>query len=132
MELKDHINYWLKSSEHDLKVAETLYRNKKYDWCLFIGHLVLEKALKAVWVRDNNNKFPGKIHNLLKLAEETELQLNNKIKLSLLDINDFNIEMRYPDYKLKLYKRCNKKFTKKYFKIIKDIYKWLKKQISTV
>ena len=41
-----HIDYWLNSANHDLDVAETLFQNEKYDWCLFIAHLVLEKTLK--------------------------------------------------------------------------------------
>ena len=51
MKKEEHIGYWLKSAEHDLEVAETLFQNKKYDWCLFIAHLVLEKILKAYFVK---------------------------------------------------------------------------------
>ena len=37
------IEYWVDSAVHDLDVAETLFKSGKYDWCLFIAHLVLEK-----------------------------------------------------------------------------------------
>lgn len=37
MTSNEHIDYWLKSADHDLEVAETLFQNQKYDWCLFIG-----------------------------------------------------------------------------------------------
>jgi hypothetical protein len=37
-------------------VAETLFQNEKYDWCLFIAHLVLEKTLKAFYVLVNSPK----------------------------------------------------------------------------
>ncbi|MBU1262965.1 HEPN domain-containing protein [bacterium] len=41
-----------------MDVAETLFQNKKYDWCLFIGHLVLEKILKAFYVsRSHHHGF---------------------------------------------------------------------------
>ncbi|GBD96745.1 hypothetical protein BMS3Abin06_01631 [bacterium BMS3Abin06] len=36
MDKKQSIDYWLNSAAHDLDVAETLLRNEKYDWCLFI------------------------------------------------------------------------------------------------
>jgi HEPN domain-containing protein len=29
----------LNAAAHDLDVAETLFKNGKYDWCLFIAHL---------------------------------------------------------------------------------------------
>ena len=47
MEPKEHIEYWLKSAGHDLESAETLFEQKRYDWCLFLGHLVIENMLKA-------------------------------------------------------------------------------------
>ena len=68
MQKDEHIEYWLKSAAHDMDVANTLFENKKYDWCLFIGHLVLEKVLKAHYVK-NYNKLPPKIHNLVRLTE---------------------------------------------------------------
>ncbi len=129
MTIKEHIDYWLKSAEYDFNTAQTLFKNKQYAWCLFIGHLVLEKTLKAIWVRDNNNKVPPKVHNLVVLAGETKLNVSDEIKLQLLNINDFNIETRYPDYRLEFYKRCDRKFTEEKFKIIKEIFKWLKEQI---
>ncbi len=41
------ISYWKKSAESDLVVAEHLFEKRDYHYCLFFGHLVLEKALKA-------------------------------------------------------------------------------------
>jgi len=43
MKKSDHIKYWLQSANHDLETAESMYQSQKYDWCLFIGYLVLEK-----------------------------------------------------------------------------------------
>ena len=129
MEKQEHITYWLKSAKHDLKTADTLFKQKNYDWCLFIAHLVLEKTIKALLVKNSKeNQIPPKTHNLLKLSELAKLDLSEDIKIDLLNFNDFNIEVRYPDYKLEFYKKCNKKFTEKKFKRIKEIYKCLLKQ----
>lgn len=51
MTKEEHINYWLESAEHDLETSDTLFQADKYDWSLFIGHLVLEKLLKAVFLK---------------------------------------------------------------------------------
>lgn len=48
MEKEELVQYWLDSAESDLAVCETPYGNRHYDWCLFVGHLVLEKVLKAL------------------------------------------------------------------------------------
>ncbi|MCF6149113.1 MAG: HEPN domain-containing protein [Candidatus Kuenenia sp.] len=124
MDINAHIDYWLKSAAHDMEVAETLFQNQKYDWCLFIGHLVIEKVLKAFYVRDKK-EIPPKIHNLLRLAENTNLKLTEEQLTFLADINDFNRETRYPDLKFGFYQTCTKEFTERYFSKIKETYRWL-------
>ncbi len=130
MDIEEHIDYWLKSGEHDMEVAETLFVNGKLDWCLYIAHLVLEKTIKAIYVKNNGNKIPPKTHNLVRLAEFAKLKLNENQKLFLDEVNDFNIMTRYPDYKLSFYKKCTKEFGEKYFKKIKEFYKWLISRIE--
>lgn len=130
MTIDEHINYWLDSAAHDLDTAEHLFKSGKYDWCLFIGHLVLEKTLKAMFVFKNNNKVPPKMHNLVKLAAIAKINLNQEQEIFLGDVNDFNLEARYPDYKQEFYKKCTKTFTERYFSKIKEYYKWLKSQIK--
>ncbi|MBC8183852.1 HEPN domain-containing protein [candidate division KSB1 bacterium] len=101
MQNKDElINYWLKTAESDLKVAEHLFEKGDYYYCLFLGHLVLEKALKALYVKNVDINQPYK-HNLPLLSRKAKLELTND-QLSLLeDVTEFNIEARYPDLKLK-------------------------------
>ena len=124
MAYDEDINYWLNAAAHDLDVAETLFEKNKYDWCLFIAHLVLEKTLKAFYVRDNR-KMPPPIHKLDILALKTNLNLSTEKLEFLKKVNEFNIEARYPDKKFSFYKLCTKEFTEKYFTEIKEIYKWL-------
>lgn len=132
MKLEDHIQYWLDSAAHDWDTAENLFSTGKYDWCLFIGHLVLEKILKATFVQDNDNQLPPKTHNLIKLAENTHIFLTEEQKLLLDEINDFNLEVRYPQFKNEFYKKCTKPFTEHYFKQIESIAKWLKSQMKSL
>lgn len=99
MDVKEHVAYWLTSAENDLGAANQLFASAKYDWCLFIGHLVVEKTLKAYFVYKNDNKIPPKTHNLLKLAEASHLYLTEEQRLFLDEVNDFNLEVRYPEYR---------------------------------
>lgn len=39
--------YWLESANHDFAAMESLFANGHYVWALFVGHLVVEKLLKA-------------------------------------------------------------------------------------
>lgn len=130
IKLKKYIEYWLSSSAHDLDAAETLFQNKKYDWCLFVGHLVIEKTLKAFYVRDNQESPPW-IHDLVRLAEHTQLSLTEAQRQFLADINDFNIEARYPDIKQRFYQLCTKEFTQEQFSKIKEMRQWLLSQMKS-
>jgi len=130
MSIDEHIKYWIESAKNDVGAAEQLFKAKRYDWTLFIGHLVVEKTLKAYFVFKNNNKVPPKIHNLLRLVDLSDLVLNEEQRLFIDRVNDFNIEVRYPEYKNEFYKICNKDFAKKYFEQIKEFSKWLESQIK--
>lgn len=99
MNIQEHVNYWLNTAKNDFEAAEQLFLSGKYDWCLFIGHLVIEKTLKAYYVFRNDNKIPPKTHNLLKVAEASGLLLTEEQKFFLDEVNDFNLEVRYPEYR---------------------------------
>lgn len=110
MTKEEHIQYWQDSADHDLESAETILQSGKYDWALFIGHLALEKVLKAVFVAKNENKIPPKLHNLVRLAELSNIELDEKQRFDLDKINDFHIQTRYPDYRFEFYKKCDQRF----------------------
>jgi HEPN domain-containing protein len=129
MEQSEHIDYWLKSAAHDLESAETLFQHQRYDWCLFLGHLVIEKVIKAFFVRDNPKVAVPQIHKLAKLAERTKLQLTPEQQTLLVQITEFNIQTRYPDYKFEFYKKCTLEFAQNYFAKIKELYQWLLQQM---
>ena len=116
--------YWINSADHDLEVAESLFDNGKYDWCLFIAHLVLEKILKGCYVQYNND-FPPRTHDLVKLADMAGLQMGEEMVEFLDAVNTFNISTRYPDEKFIFYRLCSKEFTEQNFSRIKEIRAWL-------
>ncbi len=129
MKKQNFIEYWLKSSEHDLHVAESLFNSKHFDYCLFLAHLSLEKLLKAFWVQNNINDNPPKTHNLVYLAQKSNIELNDEQLKFLQLVNSFNIGTRYPDYKFKIYKMCNEEFTSKNFKKVKEFHKCIMKKL---
>jgi len=121
--------YWLEAAEHDLEMANSLFRTGKYDYCLFLCHLSLEKLLKALVTRATKN-HPPFTHNLLYLAGKANLQLS-KAQIEIFDqINKFNMEARYPEDLKAFYKKANKTFTKKYLDATKGIWKWLQEKLE--
>lgn len=129
MDKQEKVNYWIKSSENDWLVAGHLFEKKDYPYALFFGHLTIEKLIKAIFV-SKFDKSPPYTHRLAYLAEKTGLKISAK-RLELLEIiTDFNLEARYPDEKFSFHKKCTKKFTEAKLKKIKEMKKWLLKQVQ--
>jgi HEPN domain-containing protein len=128
MNIEEHIQYWSKGAEEDLQVAEDLFKQNHFVWSLFIGHLVLEKDLKAVYVQVKG-QTPPRTHNLLLLAEAAGVSLDSNREEFFSVANDFNIEARYPDVKEKFRKRCTREFTLEMLERIKEGHQWLKSLI---
>lgn len=129
MNKEELIKYWIDASNIDFKAMENLFKSNDYVWSLFIGHLVIEKLLKALVVR-NNKEIPSKIHDLNRLAEISFLNLDEERKNLMDVITSFNIEARYPDYKKEFYKKCNYEFTSTYINQIKEVRLWLLEQLK--
>lgn len=124
LKTKEIIDYWLKCAQEDFKVMEHLFEKGDYHYSLFLGHLLLEKTLKAYYVKTTQNHAPFS-HSLTYLAENSKLKLTEE-QISLLEaVNQFNLEARYPDKKFEFYKICTKDFASSYLAKIKDFYQWL-------
>jgi len=126
---QEQIEYWIKTAEHDLPTVDSLFNTGHYDWCLFIGHLVIEKILKAHFV-NTNDAVPPKIYDLVILAKKSRLDLANEQWDLLERINSFNMEARYPEDKFNFYKICTKDYCTEHYTKIKDIYQWLKSKLT--
>jgi len=127
MENKELVDYWLKTAEHDYKTMLSLFKSRRYSDCLFYGHIVLEKTLKAFVVRETKQHAPFS-HDLLVLYRMLRSVNISEDELNILDdVNRFNIRSRYPDFKF--YKQCTAGYTKKYLEKIKKLYNKLCQQL---
>lgn len=124
MNKHDLMNYWIETSDKDFNTMLHLFESDDYNWCLFLGHLVIEKLLKALYVKNKNNNVP-KIHDLLRLAEKAGIILTDEQQDQLDIITTFNLNVRYPDYKQSFYKKCTYDFTKNNVEKIKELRIWL-------
>ncbi|CAG5068465.1 hypothetical protein DYBT9623_01196 [Dyadobacter sp. CECT 9623] len=123
------LNYWIESSDDDFETMQVLFLNRKYSWSLFLGHLMIEKLLKGLFVKINN-EHPPFTHNLLRLADKCNLALTDDQKLFLVSVTAFNINGRYDDYKLSFQKTCTLEFTGKWVDELQKNRIWIKELIE--
>lgn len=129
MTKEEHIQYWIKSSDHNLETMEYLFKGRKYVDALFFGHLSLEKICKALWIRNNEDNYPPRIHNLVGLLEKSQISINDE-DLEFLDLlNRYQLEGRYPDYLNLIYKETTTELCEQFIIKIKQIGQWLKKML---
>jgi len=126
MEKSEIISYWIQSSDTDYQAMVHLFEKGHYTWSLFVGHLVIEKLLKAVYAKKIADNPPF-IHDLYRLAEKCHIELDELQKDNLDTISTFNIQARYDDYKMEFYNKCTKYFTQKWIDSIRELRQWLKK-----
>ncbi|OGH71176.1 MAG: hypothetical protein A2921_03120 [Candidatus Magasanikbacteria bacterium RIFCSPLOWO2_01_FULL_43_20b] len=124
MDYKEVVMYWKKTAEHDFDTMLGLKKLKRYSDCLFFGHIVLEKILKALVVKITKKQSP-RIHDLVRLHDLAKLNLSEEYILFLKEVNNFNIATRYPDFKLQFYQVCTRDFTEGYYKRIVALYEML-------
>lgn len=129
MKRDEIVKYWIDSSNNDYPVMESLFDNGHYAWALYLGHLVLEKLLKASYVK-HVDITPPRIHNLLKIAEDAGMNLSKEQKIFLDEVTTYNLRARYQDFKDRFHKMATKEYTEDSINKIKEFRQWLLQQIS--
>jgi HEPN domain-containing protein len=125
IKIKEH---WMESSESDFNTMLNLYKSGDYHWSLFIGHLVLERLLKAVYVEINKKHAPY-LHDLMRLAKYCDIEISEIHKEWLDTITTFNINARYESYKKEFYKKCTKIYAEEWVDKIKILREWIKNKL---
>jgi len=119
------INYWRNGAIEDWEVASQLVEGGKSRHGMFFAHLALEKLLKA-HICKKTGKLAPKIHNLVRLAEVAELQLKPEDVDTLAEMNEFNLEGRYP---ISFVSPPTKKESQEYMKKAKVMFEWLTQKL---
>jgi len=124
------VKYWIETSDKDYHTVQSLFASGDYHWALFIGHLVLEKLFKALYVK-TIAQSPPRTHDLARLAEKCNLYLHGEMLDKLELITRFNLSVRYPDYQQEVYKICTKEFSFEVLQSINEVRVWLQNLIKT-
>ena len=122
------VQSYITKSEDDLQTAQELYKAGRYSWCLFIFHLALERLFKAYLIKSDKEILY--IHDLVRLAKQTNLQLKEHELDILREITTFNLEARYDDYKLSFYKKATKEYTTIWKRHCEEFYTFLIEKLS--
>ena len=93
--MKNDVETWLEFAERDLGAARAMLHSRIYTHACFEAQQVIEKALKALLLRQGK-RIP-KIHDLLDLLSLTEEPALASFTADLTLINSYYLPVRYPD-----------------------------------
>jgi len=122
------VMHWIETSDEDYRTMLSLFESKSYSWALFLGHISVEKLLKAYYVSKFNKHAPF-LHNLYRLAELSEIALTDEYADWLDKITSFNLNARYDDYKREFYSLCTFDFTTEWIEKIRIVRSWIKQML---
>jgi HEPN domain-containing protein len=120
---------WINSSDENFDTMIDLYNSGRYSWSMFMGHLCIEKLLKAYFIKVEHTHCLN-LHNLMRICELARLGLTHEQKDDFAMITTFNIKARYDDYKQNFYKKCTKEFADKWIEKIKSYRQWTKELLK--
>jgi HEPN domain-containing protein len=129
MNKTDYINYWKRTAADSWLSTQTLFEGTRYVESVFWAHLTLEKLFKAHWVKDNSTNIAPRIHNLIRLLEETSLDLDLTQKRFLLEMNTYQMDSRYPDYVFSIETVCTLENTERILLEVENLQTWLLSQL---
>ncbi|HAH24512.1 MAG TPA: hypothetical protein DCL77_12305 [Prolixibacteraceae bacterium] len=122
VDIKKQIDYWINGAEDDIITAGLLIREKRNLHGLFFCYLVIEKAIKACYVKKIEDVAP-RTHNLIYLSENIGLIFDEDTQIFLGILMKYQLQGRYPDYSPHL---PDQKRVNEYFSKTKDLLQWIK------
>lgn len=116
---------WLAQVDYDLATAEHMLRAGRYIYVIFMSHLALEKALKAL-VTEETQKLPPRTHNLIDLAQRGKLKLSQEQRDFIGKINNASVIVRYPDDISNMVSQYPETISQEYLEKTKELIEWLR------
>ncbi|MBU2444441.1 MAG: HEPN domain-containing protein [Bacteroidetes bacterium] len=125
IDIQKQIEYWRDQAVSDIETAEILIEKKKLLHGLFFCHLVIEKILKAHYVKTKKD-VPPKTHQLNYLAKNSDLVFSPDQINFLGILMKYQLEGRYPENSIS---SPSVKIADKYLSQTKELLEWLKNQL---
>ena len=126
--MADASERWQAQAEYDLSVAELLYRQSVYRYCVFFCHLALEKQLKAMFIERTGIQSPPRIHNLVEIAGDVGIDVPAEYYGFMVELSKQSIAARYPEDSVYRYDEEHAAST---LSQAREVQEWLKSKIAS-
>ena len=118
------VNRWIAQAQYDLDTPLAMLESKRHLYVIFCCQQAIEKAIKAV-ILQKTQKFPPRLHNLLRLAEIAEIEIEEDTRTFPGELSAYYIQTRYPDEYEQIGKEIRDESARKVFQKTKETVEWL-------
>ena len=126
--MADASERWQAQAEYDLSVADLLYRQSVYRYCVFFCHLSLEKQLKAMFIERTGDEDPPRTHDLVGLAALIGIDLSAEYQDFMFDLSNQSVDTRYFEDSVDRY---NEEYAASTLSQVKEVHEWLKSKTAS-
>lgn len=127
--MKDITKKWIELAEYDFVSAKVMLGSKRYLYVTFMCQQTVEKYLKAI-LTETSDEPPPYTHNLVVLAEMSQIPFSNNEKDFLSNLSRHYIRARYPGIKETLSSLLNKKTATILYDKTKEMVGCFKKKLK--
>ncbi len=117
---------WIDMVNYDIAAAKQMFKAGRYVYVIFMCHLAIEKAFKAI-VYEETMKLPPKSHDLIYLMGIGRINLAGDLLDFTGMINNTAIVTRYPEDLSEIISSYPKGIAKKYFDKALEVIKCIKR-----
>jgi HEPN domain-containing protein len=124
MKKEEYVRFWIESAEENFASMKRIFEAGEHIWALFIGHLVIEKLLKACCARQLGASVP-KIHDLTRLARRAGIELTADQEDDLDRLTLLQANIRYRENRVVLPAKEREARAREHIERIVELRKWL-------
>lgn len=125
--MEDEFELWISKAKESLEDAIASFANHRYGLTAWCCQQALEKILKATIIKLKNQR-PRRIHDLLPLLRDSEINIPIKLVKEIAKISKFYFLVRYPDLNRKFF--ATPKIAELTLKKTKEIFLWIEKKLT--
>lgn len=96
MSIRREAKNWYDGALVDLEEAKSALSNGRFNWALFAAHQAVEKALKAAIIV-LKRRSPLKTHDLSRLLSESNVKVNDEVRVGISELTPYYTIARYPN-----------------------------------
>lgn len=123
--MKDNAAEWMRQAEYDLDTAKYMISGGRYSYAVFMCHMCLEKALKALY-QEKKDEIPPRTHNLIMFLTKLDIRPDKDIAKTLTLLSEANISTRYPESLEVLQKNYTETVTRGLLSKSEEVLEWIR------